>query len=220
MHRYRTVIFGGALSLALADSPFLCSLGRISAGGVGKSALTARFVNDTFLSNYDPTIEEVYECSSQVDDTTYSLEILDTAGVDQFHTLNERYIKSAHGFILVFSLTQETSLREIEDLRRRIYHLRGDDRQIPIVVVGTKLDLAAEREVSQELIRSYAVRWGVPFYETSAKRNWNVRPSFEDLIRQMRARFPYPAKTKTRRGKSKTNKTFTDVPRPDRCLIM
>ena len=177
--------------------------------------------------------------------------------------------QSAHGFILVFrcaflqllhmafltstcSLTQETSLREIEDLRQRIYHIRGDDRvsvncaldladsyqflalpcpalllhqSIPIIVVGTKLDLTTEREVPQELIRRYAVRWGVPFYETSSKRNWNVRPAFEDLVRRMRTRFPYPTKTKTRRGvfrRAKTYKTFTDSPRPnpDRCLIM
>lgn len=151
-----------------------------------------------------------------------------------------------------YSLTQETSIREIEDLRQRIYHLRGDDRvsmncafnladshyffappppalfphqSIPIVVVGTKLDLVTEREVPQELIRRYAVRWGVPFYETSSKRNWNVRPAFEDLMRRMRTRYPYPTKTKTRRGafrRAKTFKTFTDSPRPnpDRCLIM
>ncbi|KAF9790352.1 P-loop containing nucleoside triphosphate hydrolase protein [Thelephora terrestris] len=205
MHRHKVVVFG--------------------AGGVGKSALITRFVKGNFLSNYDPTIEEVYECTSQIDGTTFSLEILDTAGADQFCAPQERYIKSAHGFILVFSLTQETSLREIEDLRQRIYHLRGDNRPIPLVVVGTKLDLTTEREVPQELIRRYAVRWGVPFYETSAKRNWNVRPSFEDLVRQMRTRFPYPTKIKSRRGpfrRAKTNKTFTDSPgpNPDKCLIM
>ena len=83
-----------ALSPVLADSPFLrCSPGRVSAGGVGKSALVERFVNDTFLSNYDPTIEgllflpaarpgtddflqtEVYECSTQVDGTSYSVRV-------------------------------------------------------------------------------------------------------------------------------------------------
>jgi Ras-related protein Rap-1A len=59
-----------------------------------------------------------------------------------------------------------------------------------MVVIGTKLDLAAEREVSKETILGYAVRWGIPFYETSAKRDWNVRAGFEDLVRQMRDLYP------------------------------
>ena len=187
-----------------ACSPLLCSLKPLLAGGVGKSALTTRFVKGTFLSNYDPTIEGSFlsasvrggrlNCflfhrslrmhkptrwhnlfcvfpSSQktfIHSQPFKLEILDTAGADQFRVPHERYIKvhshliiiitrdpnasvslnilqSAHGFVLVFryafstyrrvtsltrahSLTQETSLREIEDLRQRIYHLRGDNR--------------------------------------------------------------------------------------------
>ena len=54
MYRHRVVVFGGTLP---PFSPLLRSLGSLSAGGVGKSALTTRFVKGTFLSNYDPTIE-------------------------------------------------------------------------------------------------------------------------------------------------------------------
>lgn len=69
-----------------------------------------------------------------------------------------------------------------------------------MVVIGTKLDLVNEREVSKETIQEYAVRWGVPFYETSAKRNWNVLTGFEDLVRQMKEQYPVDP---TRRKKSK-----------------
>jgi len=126
----------------------------------------------------------------EVDGLLYSLEILDTAGAEQFRALNDMYIKNGGGFVLVFSLTQEASLREIEHLRQQIYRVKGGERSIPMVVIGTKLDLAGEREVSKEMIRDYAIRWGVPFYETSAKRNWNVRAGFEDLVRQMKDRYP------------------------------
>jgi hypothetical protein len=73
-----------------------------------------------------------------------------------------------------------------------------------MVVIGTKLDLAGEREVSKETIREYAVRWGVPFYETSAKRNWNVSAGFEDLVRQMRDKYPMGPSRK------KKSKKFAD----------
>lgn len=63
-------------------------------------------------------------------------------------------------------------------------------QRVPIVVVGTKSDLVAEREADDELIRSLVERWGLPFYETSAKRNLHVEDVFQDLVRQMRERIP------------------------------
>jgi len=76
----------------------------LGAGGVGKSALTVRFVRDVFIENYDPTIEEEYRCQINVDGALTALDVLDTAGAEQFTSLNEVYIKSGRGFVLVFSL--------------------------------------------------------------------------------------------------------------------
>jgi len=191
MREFNTVVFG--------------------AGGVGKSALTVRFVKDVFVTNYDPTIEEAYQRVMEVDGSLYSLEILDTAGAEQFRALNDMYIKNGRGFVLVFSLTQESSLREIEHLRQQIFRVKGGERNIPMVVIGTKLDLAAEREVSKETMMGYAVRWGVPFYETSAKRDWNVRAGFEDLVRQMRDLYPVDPVRKKR------SKLFFDK---EKCVLM
>ncbi|KAI9570663.1 small GTPase superfamily [Boletus coccyginus] len=162
----------------------------LGAGGVGKSALTVRFVQDVFLEDYDPTIEEAYRRIVDVDGVKASLEVLDTAGAEQFTALKELYIKSGQGFLLVFSLTQEASLREVDNLRQQIYRVKGGDTSVPIVVAGTKLDLVAEREVSRTTIQSLVARWGIPFYETSAKRNWHVSDVFQDLVKQMLARYP------------------------------
>jgi len=72
---------------------------------------------------------------------------------------------------------------------------------VPIVVVGTKLDLVNEREVQRSTIQSLSGHWDLPFYETSAKRNWHVTDVFEDLLRQMRIRYPAePVKKKKKRG--------------------
>lgn len=65
-----------------------------------------------------------------------------------------------------------------------------DHKTVPIIVVGTKLDLVNEREVSKATIQALASRWNLPFYETSAKRNWHVSDVFEELLRQMRKRYP------------------------------
>ncbi|KAG8213173.1 small GTPase superfamily [Butyriboletus roseoflavus] len=99
----------------------------LGAGGVGKSALTVRFVQDIFLEDYDPTIEEAYRRIVDVDGVKTSLEVLDTAGAEQFTALKELYIKSGQGFVLVFSLIQEASLREVDNLRQQIYRVKGGD---------------------------------------------------------------------------------------------
>ncbi|KAH9941350.1 small GTPase superfamily [Amylocystis lapponica] len=174
----------------------------LGAGGVGKSALTIRFGKNQFVDSYNPTIEEEYRCELIVDDERCILEILDTPGTEQFEAPNEAYIRSGRGFLLVFSLTQEASLRELDSIRRTIYQIKARDKDIPIVVVGTKMDLTHEREVSRAQIQELAVRWGLPFYETSAKRNWHVSEVFEDLVRQMRRSYanePPPQKRKRKR---------------------
>lgn len=95
------------------------------------------------------------------------------------------------------SLTQEASLREVESLRQQIYRVKGTT--VPIVVVGTKSDLTAEREVHRTHIQQLSQNWGLPFYETSAKRNWHVDEVFEDLVRQMRAQYPEETKGRKKR---------------------
>ncbi|KNZ72070.1 Ras-related protein Rap-1b [Termitomyces sp. J132] len=171
----------------------------LGAGGVGKSALTVRFIKDVFVENYDPTIEEEYRRNITVDGQLSLLEVLDTAGAEQFASLNEVYIKVHSFFILgrdgdLFSfsgyLTNEASLREVDNLRKQIYRIKGEDRDVPIVVVGTKLDLVSEREVQRTTISTLANRWALPFYETSAKKNWHITDVFDDLVRQMRHKYP------------------------------
>ncbi|KAK0450027.1 small GTPase superfamily [Armillaria borealis] len=182
----------------------------LGAGGVGKSALTVRYIRDVFIDYYDPTIEEAYRRDVHLDGqlSTNALEILDTAGAEQFTSLNEVYIQAGLGFVLVFSLTQEASLKEVDHLRKQIYGIKGGDTDIPIVVVGTKLDLVNEREVQKGYIQDLANRWEHPFYETSAKRNWHVSDVFEDLLRQMRKKYPHDTpKKRPKRGK-------------DSCIVM
>ncbi|KAI0688104.1 small GTPase superfamily [Cytidiella melzeri] len=164
----------------------------LGAGGVGKSALTARFVKGEFPEHYNPTIEEQYRRELEVDGENMALDILDTAGAEQFTALNELYITNGNGFLLVFSLTDEASLRNLEGIRQQILHIKADEPDIPIVIVGTKQDLYTEREVTRQAIEDFAARWGHPFYETSAKKNWHIQDVFEDLTSRMRTRYPSP----------------------------
>ncbi|KAI0648838.1 ras-domain-containing protein [Trametes meyenii] len=179
----------------------------LGAGGVGKSALVMRYGKNTFVDQYDPTIEEEYEVTVEFEGKRSYLDIVDTAGVEQFTGINESYIERGVGFVLVFSLTQEATLKDVDHIREQIHRIKGGEQDIPMVVVGTKMDLTGEREVSSAMIQDLAVRWGLPFYETSAKKGWHVNEVFNDLLSRMRKRYP----NGTPRGRTR---------RREQCLIM
>jgi len=188
----------------------------LGAGGVGKSALTVRFMKDEFVENYDPTIQEEYRRTIDVDGQLTLLEVLDTAGAEQFTSLKDIYISAGRGFVLVFSLTLEASLREVAALRQQILRIKGEDSRVPMILVGTKLDLTNEREVSPSTIEELAARWKIPVYETSAKRNWDVTEAFQGLVRQMLDYYP-----PDERPRKKRRMTHRDrIRRRSHCIIM
>jgi len=155
----------------------------LGSGGVGKSALTVQFVTGTFAEKYDPTIEDFYRKEIEVDNTPSILEILDTAGTEQFASMRDLYIKNGQGFILVYSLVNGQSFHDIRPMREQICRLKGTDK-VPIVLVGNKVDLELEREVASEEGRNLARSWGCPFFETSAKSKRNVDELFAEIVRE------------------------------------
>ncbi|KAI1365285.1 ras family-domain-containing protein [Xylaria arbuscula] len=156
----------------------------MGAGGVGKSCLTAQFVHNEWIESYDPTIEDSYRTQVTVDQRQVVLEIMDTAGTDQFVAMRDLYMKTGQGFLLVFSITSESSLSEIAGLREEIIRIK-DDHNVPMVICGNKADLEEHRSVSKPRGFEISRRWNAPYYETSARTKTNVEEVFIDLCRQM-----------------------------------
>lgn len=160
----------------------------LGAGGVGKSSLTVQYVQGVYMETYDPTIEDSYKKMATIDNRQCNLEILDTAGIEQFTAMRELYIKNGEGFVLVYSITDESSLKELHALREQIARIK-DNHNVPMVLVANKCDLADSRKVSSDAGVELAESWGkVPFYETSAKHRSNVDEVFTDLVRQIMKR--------------------------------
>lgn len=156
----------------------------LGAGGVGKSCLTAQFVHNEWIESYDPTIEDSYRTQVSVDGRHVVLEILDTAGTEQFVAMRDLYMKTGQGFLLVFSITSASSLAELAGLRDEIIRIK-DDENVPIVICGNKADLEDQRAVPRTKGFSISQRWGAPYYEASARTRTNVDEVFIDLCRQM-----------------------------------
>lgn len=157
----------------------------LGAGGVGKSSVTVQFVQGVYVESYDPTIEDSYRKQIEIDGRACDLEILDTAGVAQFTAMRELYIKSGKGFLLVYSVTDENSLKELLSLREQVLRIKDSDN-VPMVLIGNKCDLEDDRVLSIDDGIKVSQDWGlVPFYETSAMYKTNVDEAFIDVVRQI-----------------------------------
>jgi small GTP-binding protein len=157
----------------------------LGSGGVGKSALTVQFVQGIFVEKYDPTIEDSYRKQVEVDGNQCMLEILDTAGTEQFTAMRDLYMKNGQGFVLVYSIIAQSTFNDLPDLREQILRVKDMD-DVPMVLVGNKCDLSDQRVISTEAGESLAKKFnGCAFLESSAKTKVNVEQIFFDLIKQI-----------------------------------
>ncbi|KAK5583392.1 hypothetical protein RB653_004985 [Dictyostelium firmibasis] len=172
----------------------------LGSGGVGKSALTVQFVQGIFVEKYDPTIEDSYRKQVEVDSNQCMLEILDTAGTEQFTAMRDLYMKNGQGFVLVYSIISNSTFNELPDLREQILRVK-DCEDVPMVLVGNKCDLHDQRVISTEQGEELARKFGECYFlEASAKNKVNVEQIFYNLIRQINRKNPVgpPSKSKSK----------------------
>ncbi|XP_037740084.1 GTPase RhebL1 isoform X3 [Caretta caretta] len=143
---------------------------------VGKTSLAHQFVDGEFLECYDPTVESTYNKMLMVGKDEFHLQLVDTAGQDEYTILPPSFSIGIHGYLLVYSVTS---------LRR-----------MPVVLVGNKADLSLEsshstpcrvssREVKTDEGKKLADTWGAVFLESSAKENQMTRGIFTKIIEEI-----------------------------------
>ena len=165
----------------------------LGGGGTDKSALTITLVTDNFLERYDPTIEDSYRKAIELEETVNGkterisviMDILDTAGQEEWSSMQDQWMREGKGFLLVYSITSRSTFDEIPLFRDKILRA-NDEENVPIVIVGNKCDLEDQRQVSKEEGMQLAQEYGYPFFETSAKERINNVECFVELVREIR----------------------------------
>lgn len=157
----------------------------VGGGGVGKSALTIQFIQSHFVDEYDPTIEDSYRKQCVIDEEVALLDILDTAGQEEYSAMREQYMRTGEGFLLVYSIIDKNSFDEIRGFHSQILRVKDTD-SFPMVLVGNKADLEQERAVLEEDRVATGKSLKIKSMETSAKNRENVDQCFYDLVRQIR----------------------------------
>ena len=145
---------------------------------VGKSALTFRFINDQFPKEHDTTIEDQYKTTLNIDGYQVKLEILDTAGQDDYQSMQETWINYGAGFLLIYSIDDMESFNEVKKKLDKVILIKSKDIY-SCIIVGNKCDLGDNvRKVPKSMAEEFAKSKNVPFLEASALSTINVREAF------------------------------------------
>jgi len=157
----------------------------VGVGGVGKSAITITYVSNIWVPEYDPTIEDSHRKQVSIDDDVSMLDILDTAGQEEYSSMQDQWFRTGQGFLCVYSVISKKTFSELPALKDKILRIK-DASKVPMVLVGNKCDLVDEREVSKDDGEDLAKKFGCPFFESSAKNHINVDEAFRELVREVR----------------------------------
>ncbi|XP_029549236.1 GTP-binding protein Rheb isoform X1 [Salmo trutta] len=148
---------------------------------VGKSSLTIQFVEGQFVDSYDPTIENTFTKMITVNGQEYHLQLVDTAGQDEYSIFPQTYSIDINGYMLVYSVTSNKSFEVIKVIHEKLLDMVGKV-QVPIMLVGNKKDLHMERVISCEEGKALADSWNAAFMESSAKENQTAVEVFKRTI--------------------------------------
>jgi Ras-related C3 botulinum toxin substrate 1 len=161
-------------------------------GAVGKTCMLISYTSNTFPTDYVPTVFDNFSANVVVDGSTVNLGLWDTAGQEDYNRLRPLSYRGADVFLLAFSLISKASYENVA--KKWIPELRHYAPGVPIILVGTKLDLRDDKQffvdhpgavpittAQGEELRKLI---GAPVYiECSSKTQQNVKAVFDAAIK-------------------------------------
>ncbi|XP_006822273.1 ras-like protein rasD [Saccoglossus kowalevskii] len=156
----------------------------LGAPGVGKSALTVRYLARRFLTEYASTLESSFERQVCLDDCLVNVLVTDTAGQDD----DVNHFKRADGVLVVYDITNRSSFQKAKEILQTMKReLKSGNRPYPITLAGNKCDLEHLRTISWDEGRQLSREFeciGCTFIEVSAANGTTtVDVAFQGLLR-------------------------------------
>ncbi|OWM78685.1 hypothetical protein CDL15_Pgr002856 [Punica granatum] len=161
-------------------------------GAVGKTCMLISYTSNTFPTDYVPTVFDNFSANVSVDGSTVNLGLWDTAGQEDYNRLRPLSYRGADVFLLAFSLISKASYENIS--KKWVPELRHYAPNVPIILVGTKLDLRDEKQYQidhpdailittaqgEELKKAIGA---AAYIECSSKTQQNVKTVFDAAIK-------------------------------------
>ena len=169
--------------------------------GVGKTCLLSMYVKG-MVEQTIPTIAVEF-CTKEIelyDGTKIKVQLWDTAGQERFKSLAMTYYRKAFGILLLFDVTKRSSfnacINYLEEVRN------NSDKKCVIYLVGNKIDLEDQRQITKEEAEDFAKKENIKYIETSAVKNMKVTEAFTSLLNNI-----YQVKQKDDKNKLFLNNT-------------
>lgn len=149
---------------------------------VGKTTLTYRFITGDFLQTLKSSIgTTLYSKLLEYKGDPIKLQIWDFAGEKRFRFLLPGYIEGANGAFLMYDITSSNSFLHLQEW---LDVVRQQEGHIPVMLIGSKLDLKKYRTVNKEEGLSVAKQYGLfSFTELSSKSGENVDIAIEQMTK-------------------------------------
>eukprot|EP00257_Ricinus_communis_P027119 XP_025014533.1 ras-related protein Rab7 isoform X2 [Ricinus communis] len=152
--------------------------------GVGKTSLMNQYVHKKFSQQYKATIGADFVTKElQIDDRLVTLQIWDTAGQERFQSLGVAFYRGADCCVLVYDVNVMRSFDALDNWHEEFLKQANppDPKTFPFILLGNKIDIDGgnSRVVSEKKAKEWCASKGnIPYFETSAKEDYNVDPAF------------------------------------------
>ena len=155
----------------------------IGESDVGKTSLIRRYTKNLFNINHlETTGVEFNSKNEKINNKIIKVKIWDTAGQEIFHSLTKNFYRKADGIIIVFDVTNRESFDKVHDWVKSVYDNTDTYREIQIILVGNKIDLELNRQISKEEGIKLSEYFEIPYFEASAKNSNGVRDFMVKII--------------------------------------
>ena len=154
----------------------------IGDSGSGKTSIINVSNNSDFVNLFTSTIGIDF-CNLNIErkGESYELKLWDTGGHERFKFLIKSYYRNITALVIVYDITCIKSFLSIDTIINEYYKETGN-KNTPILILGNKVDLNRQREVSHEMARAMASKYNCLFMECSAKSHFNIEQIYFNLI--------------------------------------
>jgi small GTP-binding protein len=153
-------------------------------GGVGKTSLVYRFIENRFSRDFKSTLGvNLLKKKLTLDQQEISAQLWDLGGQDSYKKIRRLYLEGAQGALVVFDVLNQKSFDNLDDWIGSLIEVRG--KEVPMVLIANKIDIQEHRMVSKGQAEAYANKYKMHLIETSAATGENVENAFVELIRNV-----------------------------------